>query len=73
MIVAAIYIDVVDPAGLGHRLLLEGDSIYGAENLAHPHPEGQRRAFLIALLSRIRSARNGDYQGYSWRPVVEQV
>lgn len=65
------YVEVVDEAGFNHRLLFEGDEVFGAENVAHTIPRDRpgdrelltRRVIAEARAFSLRAApRAGDPQ-----------
>lgn len=57
---------VVDPVGLEHRILHDGEQLWGFENVAHCFEPGDRSHWTGSLLRAIL-AGGLTPPGYTWR------
>lgn len=48
---------VTDPLGFSHSIEIDGDQVFGAENIAHSHDEGQRKAVIAQVKSALLSGK----------------
>lgn len=47
------YYDIEDPQGFTHRVLVEKNEVFGAENLAHGYPDHERKYVIQRVMQAV--------------------